>query len=168
MKRTKTAIIFLMICTFFNGCYDPFGEEYVSFILCVNNAEVKKIKTLNYGLAYEGLAINIYELSDATVEEFIYNTNKILPVNKDTAWVNFGWYITPIDSCYKGVFDHLNWVSTTNIEKILQVIKNELKENNIFYAFYIRKFDKKIEPLEVQLFILNPITKKLYMVESIT
>jgi hypothetical protein len=168
MKQTKTAIIFLVICTLFTGCYDPLNED-LPLILGVNGVVIKNTKTISdCSFINEGILIRIYELSDATVEEFIHNTNKTLPINKDTTWANFGWYITPIDSRYKGVFDHLNAMSTTNIEKTLQTIKNELKKDNVFCSFYIRIFDEMIEPLEVQIFVLNPTTKILYMVESIT
>jgi hypothetical protein len=168
MKRIEIVIIFSIFCIFFDGCHDPL-QENIPLILCISDAEIKSTKTINdYSCTNEGITIKIYELSDITVEKFI-NTTKTLPINKeDTTWVNFGWYVTPIDSFYKGVFDHLNYMSPTNVEKTLKTIKNELNENNTFYAFYIRKFDETIEPLEVQIFVLNPVKKKLYIIISIT
>jgi hypothetical protein len=168
MKSTKIVVIFFVICLIISGCRDLWKEN-IPLLLCVNDVEIKNAKTISdYGLINEGITINIYELADVTVEKFVNNENKTLPINSDTTWTNFGWYITPIDSFYKGIFNHLNWISTKNVERILQTVKNELKEENVFYAFYIRKFDEITEPLGVQIFILNPRTRILYIIVSIT
>lgn len=161
--------VFLLFFTFFiASCNSSFTDE-ISLLLDINTATVLKEQVIeDCRFCSEGVTIYRIKLDDKTIESFINNEKKQFPENKDYTWYGYGWFSSPVEPCYAKVFNHLNHLSKKKVEKALSEIKYVLKENNVYYAFYIRHFEKDMEALEVQIFVLNPHTKMLYIVVSIT
>jgi len=119
-------------------------------------------------LCKEGITIYKIELDSKTIENFSVKENKYFPNHVDSTWYGYGWFSTPVDPYHTKVFHHLNYISKNKVEKVLLEIKNTIKENGVYYAFYIRHFVEDLDPLEAQIIVLNPNTKMLYIVISMT
>ena len=138
-------------------------------MLDIDTAVVLNEKTIeDCAFCSEGVTIYKIKLDAKTIKRFVENETKQLPDNKDSSWCGYGWFTTPIEPCHKNVLNHLNYISRKSVERTLSEIQYILKENDVYYAFYIRYFENDLDPLEAQIFVLNPHTEMLYIVVSIT
>jgi len=168
-KPVLRGVVFLLFFTFFIvSCNSPYTNTIPS-LLDIDTAKVLKEQVIEDCMfCSEGITIYKIKLDSKTIEKFLNNKTKRFPDSKDRSWCGYGWFTTPINADYTNVFNHLNYLSKKKVEKALLEIKNTLKENDVYYAFYIRHFEKDLDPLEAQIFVLNPRKKTLYIVVSIT
>ena len=160
--------ILLAICvSSLLGCQSSVFKKEVSELLNVNNAEIVNSKgTDEFGGFGEGYTIEVYELSDKTIKDFENKKTKELPVKKDdSTWQKKDWSKTPIDSSFSEIFIMgLNYSSgNKKIETELKEIKQLVEKSEVYYSFYYKP-DKE-NPQDVQLFILDVPSRKLYTIE---
>lgn len=166
-------ILFIVLVIIFAASCNSHFESEISILLDDDDAKFEKKQELSDCLyCMEGLTICEFTLSSETTKKFCNKKTKTLPQSKDSTWCGYGWFVTPIDAYHVGVFDHLNYFGSGKINDMLLKIRGILTADNVFYSFYIRHFDEDntdyLEPLEVQIFILNPKENTLYIVESLT
>lgn len=163
----KKILLAMCVSSLF-GCQSNVFKDEVSELLNISNAEILSSKGIDeFGGFGEGYTIEVYELSDKTITDFKNKTTKELPVKKsDTTWLKKDWSNTPIDSSFNEIFIMgLNYSSGNNkIETELKEIKQLMVKSEVYYSFYYKP-DKE-NPQDVQLFILDIPSKRLYTIES--
>lgn len=168
MSNFLTKLVGLFTLLFLSSCNSSYVIE-ISSLLDIDTATVLKEQVIeDCTLCKEGITIYKIELDSKTVESFLSKENKRFPDYIDSTWFNYGWFSTPVNPYHTKVFNHLNYISKRKVETVLLEIKKTLDENGIYYAFYIRQFKEDLDPLGAQIFVLNPNTKILYIVISIT
>lgn len=161
-----SAFIFL----FLSSCNTSFFKDDLSPILGVEKVEIENNQTLDEwaGLQGDGFILEVYELSEKTVQTFINQPAKNLPDKKEDGknWQKYNWNKTPVDSSYNEVFIMcLNYSSNSEKIKVqLNEIKKLIEKEGAYYSFYYRP-DKE-NPQNVQLFILDVQSKKLYAIDQ--
>lgn len=163
-------IFIVFLCLFLSSCNSLFFMDALSAILGVEKVEVENSQTLDEwaGVQGDGFILEVYELSEKTVQSFIKQSSKNLPDKKEKNknWRKYDWSKTPIDSSYNEVFiTCLNYSS--NSEKLkaqLNEIKKLIEKEGVYYSFYYRP-DKE-NPQAVQLFILDVQSRKFYAIDQ--
>jgi hypothetical protein len=169
MSRKLIYNIFLFI--FLCSCNTSFIKNDLPKILDVDKVEIKKSQILNEwaGIHGDGFILEIYKLSEKTIQNFEEKSLKKLPdkKEKDKIWQKYNWSTLPIDSSYNEIFIMcLNYFSNNaKIRNILTEIKELIEEEKrMYYSFYYRP--NKENPQNVQLFILDIENKKLYVIDQ--
>jgi hypothetical protein len=112
--------------------------------------------------------LEIYILSENTIQEFKNNSLKKLPQKneKDKNWQKYDWSKKPIDSSFNEIFVLCLNYSTDNqkLKVKIEEIKKLKRKGEIYYSFYYRP-DKE-NPQNAQLFILDIQNRKLYAIDQ--
>jgi phage-related protein len=155
---------------FLSSCNTSFLKDDLSSILGMEKVEIENNQTLDdwAGNQGEGFILEVYELSEKTVQTFINQSSKRLPDKKEKVknWQKYDWRIVPVDSSFNEVFIMcLNYSSDnqklkTQLDEIKLLIKNE----KVYYSFYYRP-DKE-NPQNAQLFILDTKSRKFYAIDQ--
>ncbi len=155
---------------FLSSCNTSFFKEDLSAIVGVEKVEIENSQTFDEwaGIQGDGFILEVYEFSDKTVQTFIDQSTKKLPdkKEKDKNWQKYNWRIEPVDSSFNEIFIMcLNYYSDNQKLKIqLNEIKELIKKEKVYYSFYYRP-DKE-NPQNVQLFILDTKSRKLYAIDQ--
>lgn len=163
-------IFIIFLCLFLSSCNSLFFKDALSPILGVEKVEVENSQTLDEwaGVQGDGFILEVYELSEKTVQSFIKQSSKKLPDKKEKNknWRKYDWSKTPIDSSYNEVFiTCLNYSSNSKkLKAQLNEIKKLIEKEGVYYSFYYRP-DKE-NPQAVQLFILDVQSRKFYAVDQ--
>jgi hypothetical protein len=160
--------VFLFL--FLSSCDLLFFKSDLSQILGIEKIEIENIQTFNEiaGIQGEGYILEIYTLSEKTIQAFINNPIKNLPDKQEEGkeWHKYNWSTFPIDSSYSEVFNMCLYNSGYN--KKLKVKLNEIKrlieKEGVYYSFYYRPDKEHLQ--NVQLFILDVQNRKLYAIDS--
>ncbi|MDB5232744.1 MAG: hypothetical protein JWN76_3549 [Chitinophagaceae bacterium] len=161
-----SAFLFL----FLSSCNTSFIKDDLSSILGVEKVEIENRQTLDEwaGKQGDGFILEVYELSEKTVQTFIKQSSKNLPDKKEEGknWQKYNWNKAPVDSSYNEVFIMcLNYSSDSEKLKVqLNEIKKVMENEGVYYSFYYRP-DKE-NPQNVQLFILDVQSRKLYTIDQ--
>lgn len=160
-------LVFILCISSLISCQSTVFKNDISKLLNVSDAEITSSKGIDeFGGYGEGYSIEVYQLSEKTILDFKDNLVKKLPMKKDTdIWQKKDWSYTPIDSSFKEIFIMgLNYSSgNKKIEAELNEIKLLIEKSKVYYSFY---FKPDIEsPQEIQLFILDEQSRKLYVIE---
>ena len=89
-----------------NSCQNFVFEKDLNKLLGVTNVVVEQREIVEEvgGIHGEGYTIEVYKLSEKTIEHFNKKTDKILPTHEDSnAWKKIGWLPTPIETSYSEV-----------------------------------------------------------------
>ena len=164
----------LIFCTFLflfvSSCNTSFFKDDLSQILGVEKVEIENSQMLDEwaGTQGDGFILEVYELSEKTVQTFIDQSSKNLPDKKDEGkdWQKYNWSKAPVDSSYNEVFIIcLNYSGNSEKLKVqLNEIKKVMENERVYYSFYYRP-DKE-NPQNVQLFILDVQSRKLYTIDQ--
>lgn len=150
------------------SCQSGVFKDKLPEILGISNVEIKDNHgTDEFGGFGEGYTLEIYELSESTVNSFIDRTSKILPDKKEKAtWKKYDWQKTPVDSSYNEILImSLNYSGgNKKLETELSEIKKVLEKPEVYYSFYYSP--NKDNPQDAQFFVLDVQTGKLYVIES--
>lgn len=163
MKKT---IIFLFISSLFFSCQNLVYKDKLPQILGIPQIDIESSKQIDeFGGFGEGKTIEIYTLSETTVNNFINQSNKILP-NKNN-WFKCDWTCNNTDTVYKPIIDlSLKYRGGTEIENYLAIISQLISNPNVFLSFYYN--EKEVElSTQAQLMVLNVKTRKLYIIDTI-
>lgn len=161
---------YIFLFLFFSSCKTSFFKDDLSKILGVEKVEIENSQTLDEwgGVQGDGFILEVYELKENTVQAFINRSSKNLPDKNEEGknWEKYNWSTIPIDSSYNEIFIMcLNYFS--NSEKLknqLNELKKILEKENVYYSFYYRP--DKNNPQNVQLFILDIQSRKLYSIDQ--
>lgn len=155
---------------FLSSCNTSFFKDDLTSILGVEKVEIENSQTLDEwaGAQGDGFILEVYELSEKTVQAFINLSSKNLPNKKeeDKKWQKYDWRKVPVDSSYNEVFIMcLNYSSDRKKLKVqLNEIKKLMEKEGVYYSFYYRP--NKENPQNVQLFILNVQSRKFYAIDQ--
>jgi hypothetical protein len=152
-----------------NSCSYSFEKDLrkilgLSHIKINNKQEFSEWK----GFQGDGFILEIYDLSEETVNNFDNLSLKRLPNKKEEnkKWRKHDWYLFPIDSSYNEIFIMcLNYHS--NSEEInckLKQIKQLMRTNKFYCSFYYNSIQQNIN--SVQLFLLDVSEYKLYVIDQ--
>jgi hypothetical protein len=153
-----------------SSCNTSFFKDDLSQILGVEKVEIKNSQTLDEwaGMQGDGFILEIYDLSEKTVQAFKDKPLKNLPDKKEEGkeWKKYNWSTFPVDSSYNEVFIMcLNYSSDSEKLKVqLNEIKKLMGKEEVYYSFYYRP--DKNNPQNVQLFILDIQSRKLYTIDQ--
>lgn len=160
--------VFLFL--FLSSCNLSYFKNDLSQILGVDKIEIENIQTFNEwgGFQGDGYILEIYTLSEKTIQAFKNNPLKNLPDKKEEGkeWQKYNWSTFPIDSSYNEVFIMcLNYSGYGKKLKVkLDEIKRLIEKEGVYYSFYYSP--DKVNPQDVQLFILDVQNRKLYAIDS--
>ncbi|RZJ91412.1 MAG: hypothetical protein EOO20_05145 [Chryseobacterium sp.] len=163
-------IFIVFLCLFLSSCNVFFFKDALSPILGVEKVEVENSQTLDEwaGVQGDGFILEVYELSEKTVQSFIKQSSKNLPDKKEKNknWRKYDWSKTPIDSSYNEVFImSLNYSSNSEKLKVqLNEMRKLIEKEGVYYSFFYRP-DKE-NPQAVQLFILDVQSRKFYAIDQ--
>jgi len=160
--RWRFSMFFLLLL----GCDIPFFKNDLPFILDVEKVEINNIQVFDEwgGWQGDGFTLEVYRLSEKTIQCFINKSSKNLPLKK--GYQKYNWTKTPIDSSYEEIFIMcLNYHSyNEKIELQLNKIKELIKKKEIYYSFYYKP--DKNNPQNVQFFILDTQKGTLYVIDQ--
>lgn len=160
--------VFLFL--FLSSCNLSYFKKDLSQILGVEKKEIKNIQNFNEiaGIQGEGYILEIYTLSEKAIQAFKNNPLKNLPDKQEEGkeWQKYNWSTFPIDSSYNEVFIMcLNYSGYGKKLKVkLDEIKRLIEKEGVYYSFYYSP--DKVNPQDVQLFILDVQNRKLYAIDS--
>lgn len=161
-----SAFLFL----FLSSCNTSFFKDDLSQILGVEKVEIENSQMLDEwaGTQGDGFILEVYELSEKTVQTFIDQSSKNLPDKNEEGkdWQKYNWSKAPVDSSYNEVFIMcLDYASDSKKLKVqLNEIKKVMENEGVYYSFYYRPY--KENPQNVQLFILDVQSRKLYTIDQ--
>lgn len=123
------------------------------------------------GFQGEGYTINVYQLSDPIIQNFLdSNRYKVHPVLIDDLETKTEkWRKTPMTK----KFEEVKFMVTryfTKDEKVLEfqkVIEDKLNSEGTYFAFYY-KGNSLDEANQVYFFLIDPISNRFYVVEATT
>jgi len=151
-----------------NSCDTLVFKDELPKLLGVNKVEIISNRAIEdipstFG---EGYGIEVYELSQNTVQSFLNRTSKVLPEKAEEKWQKYDWNKVPVDNSFSEVFDvALNYYNRDKaLETQLNIIKKILIQGNAYCAFYYKP--DRDNPQNVQFFILNLQDRKLYIIDS--
>lgn len=156
---------------FLSSCSTSFFKDDLSLKLDIEKVEIENSKTLDEwaGMQGDGFILEVYDLSEKTIQDFENKSSKELPdkKEKDENWQKYNWSKTPVDSSFNKVFIMCLNYSSDNQELKTQL--NEIgklieREDGAYYSFYYKP-DKE-NPQNVQLFILDSKNRKLYAIDQ--
>ena len=167
MRREIIIYLFLGLLL---SCQSNYFEKDLSNILNLETVEIEKVEVFDEwaGQHGEGYILEIYVLSQSTVQSFLSRTEKEIGEKKhgDKVWQKYGWKPSPIDTSFSEVqIICLNYM--TNNDKLKNKISelgNVMKEKGVFYSFYYSP-DKE-NPRSVQLFILDTKSRRLFAIDQ--
>jgi hypothetical protein len=160
--------VFLFL--FLSSCNLSYFKNDLYQILGVEKKEIKNIQNFNEisGIQGEGYILEIYTLSEKVIQAFKNNPLKNLPDKQEEGkeWHKYNWSTFPIDSSYNEVFIMcLNYSgSSKKLTVKLNEIKRLIEKEGVYYSFYYSP--NKVNPQDVQLFILDVQNRKLYAIEQ--
>lgn len=168
-------MLYRLICSvflslFLSSCNTSFFKGDLSPILGLEKVEIENSQTLDEwaGAQGDGFILEVYELSEKTVQAFINQSVKNLPNKKEEGknWQKYNWSKAPVDSSYNEVFIMcLNYSSDSEkLKTQLNEIKKLIEKEGVYYSFYYRP-DKE-NPQNAQLFILDVQSRKLYAIDQ--
>ncbi|MBA3827724.1 MAG: hypothetical protein H0X33_02200 [Taibaiella sp.] len=168
-------MLYKLICSvflflFLSSCNTSFFKDDLSQILGVDKVEIENSQKLNEwaGRQGDGFVLEIYYLSEKTVRAFKDKPLKNLPDKREEGkeWKKYNWSASPVDSSYNEVFIMcLNYSSNSEKLKVqLNEIKKLMGKKGVYYSFYYRP--NKYNPQNVQLFILDIQSRKLYTIDQ--
>lgn len=142
--------------------YQPRAIEDVAEILGVDSVEIISIDYLGSWNIQDYDVVEVYQLSDVTINTFLMNSSFIL-YNKyyeSQLWEKSNWCKTPIalpqwNEVYGAFIDVVREDNKHN--ELIQEILEILKEPENFYSFYLKK-----NRAAVTLFVLNIKNRCLY------
>jgi hypothetical protein len=155
---------------FLSSCSNSFFKDDLSFLLDVEKVEIENSKTLDEwaGMQGDGFILEVYDLSEKTIQAFENKSSKELPdkKEKDENWQKYNWTTPPVDISFNEVFIMcLNYSSDNQeLKNQLNEIKKLIEKEGVYYSFYYKP-DKE-NPQYVQLFILDSKSRKLYMIDQ--
>lgn len=167
--RLNRSIMLLNALIFFSlgSCDTLVFKNELPEILGVNKIEIVANEVIadissTFG---EGYGMEVYELSESTVQAFLNMTSKTLP-DKGEKWQKHDWSKVPIDNSFSEVLDvALGYYNRDkDLETHLNAIKKMLVQGNAYYSFYYKP--DRDNPQNVQLFVLDIQKKKLYAIDS--
>jgi hypothetical protein len=164
------SIICVFILSTLNSCNTSLFKNNLSQILGIKKVEIENSYIFDEwaGPHGDGFILEIYKLSEITIQNFISTSNKILPekTEKNKNWQKQNWSILPIDSSYNEVFIMgLNYMpNDKKIKAQLEIINKVAFKKGVFCSFYYSP--NKENPRQLQLFLLDVQSKKLYMIEQ--
>lgn len=150
---------------FLFACKEGKYKKDLCYILGINNVEGKLEKNIDKFAGFgEFYIIEIYDLSDRTIDSFINRSDKLLPEKEE--YKNRKWESTPFDSTYKEIINMaLNYYDgNKTIIQLQQEIQNIISDKNNYYSFYYKP--DIYNPQYVQLFILDLYKKRIFIIES--
>jgi hypothetical protein len=135
-------------------------------VLNVDNVNVKFKKRIDVsGGLRKSYLLEVYELSDNTVNNFMMS-NKSLPTNNEYGpWEKYGWYNSSenIEDAIRYIVLASDWGSD-ELKLQLDTINQILDTGRGFYGFYCKPSRK--EPESVQLYVLDTLKNNLYIMDS--
>lgn len=168
MLNKLRQLFFLALLLSITSCQSKVFKDELGHILGVEEVEIEESQGTNeFGGFGEGHSLEVYVLSERTVQAFVNKASKTLPnKNDDEAWQKYDWDTAPFDSTYNEIMImSLNYSSgNRKLETQLNDIKQVLKKGDNYYSFYYKP-DKE-NPQDVQLFVLDVHNKKLYITDS--
>ncbi len=164
MKKIILSIYLFSILS----CQSDLYKNDLSKILGISNIEITNNQgTDEFGGFGEGYSLEVYELSENTVNSFIKQSSKKLPdkIENSVEWQKKDWSEIPADSSFNEIF--IVCLNYSSGNKKLETQLNEIKtilNNGAYYSFYFKP--NKLNPQTVQLFIFDTKGKKLYIIDS--
>ena len=173
LNTNKDMIKLLLIIPLFFliSCQSKVYKDDLPKILGVEDVKITNSQGIDEFAGFgEGYTLEIYELSESTINAFINDASKILPEKNGTAagWLKHDWRSTPMDSSYIEIFNIcLNYYSgNRKLEGLIVEIKKVLQKPDVYYSFYYKP--DKDSPQDVLLFILDLQSRKLYIMDQQT
>lgn len=162
-------LIAILLSSLFS-CNTAIFKDDLSEILGIEKVEIENIEVISEccGLQGDGYFLEIYELSEKTIDAFKNRAQKTLPNRKEQNenWQKNNWSKMPIDSAYNEIFDVcFNFLA--NDKKLKHQIDdlNELiNHGNVYYSFYYKP--NKESPQKVIFFLLDIQGHKLYVIDQ--
>lgn len=166
MVTINKIVICICFGFLFCSCQHLLYKDKLDQILGINQINIEASKQIDeIGGFGEGKTIEIYTLSEATINNFINQSDKILP-NKNN-WFKYDWTQGNINSFCKPIIDlSLNYKGETEIEDQLAEIKKSIPNANMYISFYYNEKDIELST-QAQLMILDLETKNLYIIDTI-
>lgn len=159
-------LILVITITFFNCKNEVFVKD-VDKIININDVEVLNTDTFDeFGGFGEGFTMETIQLSEKSVDLFLKEKNKDIQLMSTPSWTKFNWSTGNYDKSYKEVFSLIFNYSNgaSKLDNKLKELKEILINEGTYYAFYYKP--NKENPTDVQLFILDSKTRKLYALEN--
>lgn len=153
-----------------SSCNTSFFKDDLSPILGLEKVEIENSQTLDEwaGTQGDGFILEVYELSEKTVQTFINQSSKNLPDKKEEGknWQKYNWGKVPVDSSYNEIFImSLNYSSDNpKLKAQLNEIKKLIEKDGVYCSFYYRP-DRE-NPQTAQLFILDVESRKFYAIDQ--
>ncbi len=165
----KNLILLTFVIVFFGSCQNKYFEKDLPKLMNVENIEIVNVQTLDEwgGSQGDGFILEVYELSQHTVDSFIKRTYKKLPEKENReSWFKYDWSKVPIDTSYIEIQTMtLNYsASNEKLNKILNEIKTVLNKKETYNAFYYKP--NKENPNNVEMFVLDTETNKFYAIDQ--
>jgi len=162
-------ILFALLPFYLSSCQDFVFEKELNKLLGVTNAVVKQRTIFEEvgGVHGEGYAIEVYKLSEGTIENFNKNTDKTLRIkDNSTAWKKYGFKQTPIDTSFNEVTSMIIDYSAGEgkLKEGIDTIKKAMKTKGNYYSFYYKP--DKDNPYHVLFFLLDMNKNTLYVVDQ--
>lgn len=153
-----------------SSCNNYFYKNDLPLILGIENVEIKNSQRIDEwaGMHGDGFILEIYELSETTIQAFINRSSKNIPNKKENGkiWKKYNWSKIPIDSSFREIFIMcLNYSSDNQkLKAQLNEIKKLIEKEGVYCSFYYRPDSEN--PQNVQLFILDVKGKKIYAIDQ--
>ena len=172
-KLNKSFLTYsLLICIFLahSSCSTSYFKNDLSKILGIKDVEIENSQLFEEwaGVQGDGFILEIYTLSEKSVQSFEETSNKELPskMGKNNIWHKYDWSSIPVDSSYSEIFIVcLNYFSSSDTIKIqLRKIQEIMCKEDVYYSFYYKP--NKDNPQSVQLFVLDIQYRKLYAIDQ--
>src|SRR5690348_2484153 len=99
----KLHLLCLELLLFLISCGNRVFKNELPQVLKVDKVEIEDGQNIDiYGGFGEGYTLEVYELSENTVQAFINNVSKALPNKKEDSiiWKKYDWTKSPFDSAY--------------------------------------------------------------------
>lgn len=142
--------------------YKPKKETEIANILGISSASIVSFDYYEDWNLKDYDVVEVYVLSDATINEFITNSSLILSdkSHEPHLWEKINWCNTPIDLTkwdyiYEMVF--MSSRANTKSNKWIEEIKHILNTSNNFYSFYYKN-----DGATISFFTLSIKEKKMY------
>jgi hypothetical protein len=164
----RIIVIFFFLVILGSCSYSDSFYYQLESILGVNSVsfenEFKKDEFLSF--SGEGYSINVLNLSDITINEFLNSVDKAkYPVYRN-GFKTIRWKKTPMSPEFKETKELVikYFVQDTKRKNYQREIAEVMNSNDAYYSFYYKSVEDNI--LEIVFFLVDVKTKKMYIVNN--